>query len=475
MSVINQMLKDLEHRRAHSFDNEGSILDDLATGGLGSGRNRGVKLILLLLIVVVVLLAWLLWDRFMQAPEQVINVAKQEAILESQATANKPLVNRKPVNLPESAPVKVVVQAESPDIETEQVEVIGEATAVSAEPEVQKQIISDSDKTQERLKDSRQAAGDMLAHIERIAPTQFVATGERTVMRVYGEGFIPPFEVLLEWADGRDSKVLEDRQVELINESEMRLHFNPGTQADEWSVRVGRRDGTSSERFAFKVHALDEEIQQATSAVTVKPKQQSSPSKTRLKVAPAEQATNLFAKASGLLKSGQSSEAVKVLYKVISLDSGHNRARELLASLLFQNQEYAEATDVLEAGIAQDSGHIPFKLLLARVHMEQGRDTDAILVLESQKPLARDYSDYYALAAALYQRTGRHADAARVYRGLVEVFPGRAVWWMGLGISLQSLNKSEAALAAYKRASRAQGLQPELRDFVQKRIRLLGG
>jgi MSHA biogenesis protein MshN len=107
--------------------------------------------------------------------------------------------------------------------------------------------------------------------------------------------------------------------------------------------------------------------------------------------------------------------------------------------------------------------------------MEQGRDLDAITVLESQKPLARDYSDYYALLAALYQRVARHADAARIYQGLVEVFPGRAVWWMGLGISLQSLDKPAGALTAYRRALKAQGLQPELKKFVQQRIRLLGG
>jgi hypothetical protein len=469
------MLKDLEQRRAQGFDGKGGILGDLAAGSTQSGRDRGFKLILLLLIPTVVLLAWLLWDRFTQAPGQVMSSAAQAPVSVIPTPASKLAVNKIPASIPEPATVETVAQTESTDAETVQTAVIDEKPELVPEKAVPEEVITASKKTQESINDSLPPATDMAARIDRVAPAQLLATGKRTLMRVYGEGFFPPLEVLLEWSDGRGFKVLDDWQVELISEREMHLHFNPGMQDDEWTVRVERRGGASSERFAFKIHAPASETPQTVPVVAATAKPQATLSKTRRKVEPAEQAASLFASASGLLKNGRAGEAERTLRKVLALDTGHTRARELLASLLFHNQQHAEAAEVLESGITQRPGHIPFNLLLARVRMEQGRDIDAIKVLESQRPLARDYSDYYALLAALYQRVARHADAARVYRGLVDVFPGRAVWWMGLGISLQSLDKPSEALAAYQRAARAQGLQPELKKFVQQRIRLLGG
>lgn len=477
MSVINQMLKDLEQRRSSGFDGKSGILDDLAAGSSQAGRHWGMKLVLLLLITAVMLLAWLLWDRFTRTPAQISNAAMQDPVIqipEKKKVVKQAIGNASPV------PVKTIIHTENSDSEIIQTPVIEEkSVAVSGqgyeEESITEQVITPAKEPQQSASNSPRPVTDIAARIDRIAPERILATGKRTVMRVYGEGFVPPFEVLLEWSDGRAFKVLDDGQIELINEREMHLRFNPGRQTDEWAMRVERRGGASSERFAFSVYASDGDIKKNSTPVRNIEKQNSTLSKVRRQAEPAEQAANLFVRASDLLKSRQPGEAEKVLQKVLSLDAGHSRARELLASLLFQDTQHIAAAEVLEAGIRQQPGYIPFNLLLARVRMEQGRDTDAIIVLESQKPLARAYSDYYALLAALYQRVARHADAAKIYRGLVDVFPGRAVWWMGLGISMQSLDKTAEALTAYQRALKSHGLQPELKKFVQQRIRLLGG
>jgi cytochrome c-type biogenesis protein CcmH/NrfG len=462
MSVINQMLKDLEQRRAQGFDGQGGMLGDLAAGRSESGRDRGLKVILVLMIAVLVLLAWLLWERFSQPPAQLASAPAQSPVQEVQA----PTLNKQPA----VAAVETVSQTEMPVIETIPIAVVEEESTSAAD-----EVVALKRPPQEDVKDSLLHASEVVARIDRIAPTELKATGKRTALRIYGEGFVHPFDVLLEWSGGRGFKVLDDWQVESVNENELILHFNPGTQADDWAVRIERQDGASSQRFSFTVSASASEARETTSPVQAKTELAVTPSKTRRQAPPGEQAAGLFARASGMLKNGQTAEAATLLREVLVHDAGHNGARELLASLLFHDQQHAEAAAVLTAGIVQQPGHIPFSLLLARVRMEQGRDTDAIAVLEGQKPLARDYNDYYALLAALYQRVSRHTDAAAVYRGLVAVFPGRAVWWMGLGISLQSLDQTAEALTAYQHALRARGLQPELKKFVQERIRLLGG
>lgn len=482
MSVINQMLKDLEQRRARGLDDKGGILDDLAGGGLQSGHGRGVKLVLLLLSLVIVLLAWLLFDRFTHVPETMAKQASPAGLLEPATTHITPPVADMPAITP-SLTQGPVLESNRESIQVDEVVALAEtATSEQAPASIEKEqpgpapeILSVSKQIEESEAASVMPAADPVARIDHIIPTKIIASGENTRLQIHGEGFTPPLDVVLEWSGGRDFKLLDEQQVDVISEHEIHVRFNPGTQADEWAVRVDRQAGASSARFPFRIHAPVEETKELVRPAAKTEPSSASLSKTRLTEAPAVQAASLFSQASDLLKNARTDEAAKLLRKVLVLDAGHSGARELLASLLFHNQQYAEASDILQAGIAQQTGHIPFYILLARVHMEQGLDADAIKALESQKPLARDYSDYYALLAALYQRGGRYADAAVIYRGLLEVFPGRAIWWMGLGISLQSQDKPAEALTAYQRAAKAQGLSAELKKFVQQRIRILGG
>lgn len=476
MSVINQMLKDLEQRRAQGFDDKGGILDDLAAGGLHPGRGRGVKLVLLLLVITIVLLTWLLFDRFTHAPETMANLPPAVQVSKPVAAPVKRLDIDVPVSppelvqetVPEQPPLEVLAPAETANSEPAPVSV--EKVSLKPAPE----ILTVGKQIEESEATIVPPVMVPVARIDHILPAKITASGENIVIQIHGEGFIPPLEVLLEWSGGRAFKVLDKQQVELINEHEIHVHFNPGTQEDEWAVRVERQAGASSVRFPFAIYAPVEEVKEIVRPVLKTEASSASLSKTRLTEAPAEQANKLFSRASDLLKKARTDEAATLLRKVLALDAGHSGARELLASLLFHNQQYAEASEILQAGIAQQSGYIPFYILLARVHMEQGQDAEAIRILESQKPLARNYSDYYALLAALYQRGARYAEAVVIYRGLLEVFPGRAIWWMGLGISLQSLDKPAEALTAYRRAASAQGLSPELKKFVQQRIRILG-
>ena len=462
MSVINQMLKDLEQRRARDFDGERGMLGGLAAGSPHAAGDRSLKLVMVLLLAVLILLAWLLWERFSPAPEQVASVV-------AQASPGKPVLTTATAQEAAVVPAETVSQTGSAAVKSESTA----AGAVQEQPAVE--VATANKHTQEIVITDLQPEAEVAAHIERITPVEFVANGKRTAMHIYGEGFVRPFDVLFEWSGGRGFKVLDDGQLTSVNEHELLLYFNPGTETDDWVVRIERSGGASSQRFAFKVKAPDRKTRETTVPVKMAPQPTVKLSRTRRESTPAEQAAGLFATASNKVKAGQAADAVKLLQEVLVHDAGHSSARELLASLLFHNQQHAEAAAVLATGVARQPEHIPFRLLLARVRMEQGRDTDAIAVLEGQKPLARNHSDYYALLAALYQRVARPADAAVVYRGLVEVFPGRAVWWMGLGISLQALDKSAEALLAYQQALRGKGLQSELQKFVQQRIRLLGG
>ncbi|WP_126452411.1 tetratricopeptide repeat protein [Sulfuriflexus mobilis] len=472
MSVINQMLKDLEQRRAEGFANPGGILNDLGANPNARGGRRGQWLVPLLLVVVVALLAWLVWEHYYQptmpvTPAQaseVVSAPSRAQVVRVEAPQPARVVAVEPpalVAMPEEAMLTPPIASAptAPTAADKDASAVVPTATMSVEPVVSEPVVK--------------------AHIQRFEPSPLMATGRRETVNVYGEGFISPLQVLLEWDGGRSFKTLDADQVEIIDSTHLRLRFNPGSETDAWTVQVEPEAGNSSQTYVFNVVAppkvtADPEPR-AEPPVPVADKVSGSVSKTLRQQTGVEKAPAVFMKASTLLKRGQVVEGSRLLREVLQLDSGHLAARELLSGLLFRQGQYSEAAELLQAGIRQQASHIPFNLLLARVRMEQGREADAINVLEAQHPSPREYSDYYALLAALYQRSGNHAAAARVYQGLVEVFPSHAVWWMGLAISQQALNNRTEALQAYRRALAAKGLQAGLQKFVRDRIRLLGG
>ena len=68
---------------------------------------------------------------------------------------------------------------------------------------------------------------------------------------------------------------------------------------------------------------------------------------------------------------------------------------------------------------------------------------------------------------------GEHARALAHYQQALRGRSDRASWWVGLGISLERLSRSQDALEAYRAASVLGGLGSESLRFVGERIRAL--
>jgi len=56
------------------------------------------------------------------------------------------------------------------------------------------------------------------------------------------------------------------------------------------------------------------------------------------------------------------------------------------------------------------------------------------------------------------------------YRIAVQRAPNNGIWLMGYGISLQAVQRSEDAQAAYRQALASRSLSPELTAFVQQKL-----
>jgi|GEM_PF-1404508 len=180
----------------------------------------------------------------------------------------------------------------------------------------------------------------------------------------------------------------------------------------------------------------------------------------------AEQASRWFAQ-------GRDKDAYRLLYDLIAKETEDHRSRAVLAGQLLAEQRLAEAGDIL---VMADVASFPdLRQIKARWYMQKGDSELALHTLRETLPPLASYPDYYALLASYYQQQGYMEQAAKVYRQLLEFDPGVSQWWAGLGVSLdRSKNYTEAA-RAYRQALQLPGLPPALIQFSRQRLQVLEG
>ena len=188
---------------------------------------------------------------------------------------------------------------------------------------------------------------------------------------------------------------------------------------------------------------------------------------------PAASAENEFRKATELLNRGRVAEAIDGYKLALQRDAGHAAARQALVALLLENRRIEEAQQYLQEGLSLYPDRYAYAILLARIQVDRGDLQGAHDLLRKYAGSAASDAEYHAFDAALLQRLGRHKEAVAGYQAALKLVPGAAVWWMGLGISLQADNREAEALDAFRRAKSVGGLDPALLAFVDQRMKQL--
>ncbi|KRB84597.1 hypothetical protein ASE07_04150 [Noviherbaspirillum sp. Root189] len=183
-----------------------------------------------------------------------------------------------------------------------------------------------------------------------------------------------------------------------------------------------------------------------------------------------QRAENEYRKSVDLLQQGRTTEAVAGLDNALQLDPRHAAARQTLLGVLIDNRRTEDALHIAREGIALDPAQPGLAMILARLQLEKGELRSAIETLDRGLAHARERADYLAFLAALLQRDGQHKRAADQYLVALQKSPQNGVWWMGLGISLQAEQRNADAQEAFRRAKSSNGLSPELLSFVDARL-----
>ncbi len=184
-------------------------------------------------------------------------------------------------------------------------------------------------------------------------------------------------------------------------------------------------------------------------------------------------AENEYRAAVTALNQGQLAEAQEGFRHTLEHAPSHVGARQALLGLLLEQKKSAEAEQLLQQGLTLNPNQPGFALALARLEVEHGDAAGAITTLQKTAPSAQNSPDYLGFLAALLQRQSRHQEAVTYYQSTLRLAPGSGVWLMGMGISLQALNRNAEAQDAFRRAKATNTLNADLLAFVDQRLKQL--
>lgn len=172
-----------------------------------------------------------------------------------------------------------------------------------------------------------------------------------------------------------------------------------------------------------------------------------------------------------MIAQGRYGRAEARLRTLIAEQPERADAYELLARTLIRRGRSQQAVGVLEEGLSRaDRPSVP-AAFLARLLIERGEVSRAARILADHAPAMRADTDYHLLLAATYRHAGNHERAAEHYRELTDHLPYRGTAWVGLGASLEALDRTGEALDAYRQALEAD--DDRAAAFARSRLRAL--
>lgn len=184
-------------------------------------------------------------------------------------------------------------------------------------------------------------------------------------------------------------------------------------------------------------------------------------------------AEKLFKQAYNDYKAGDIAGSLKKLNMALDQDSSHVNARSTLALILSKQGHTELAYSVLNEGLIQFPEKSAWIKMMARLLLNEGKVVEAKQILSKHTPDITTNIEYYALYAAVLQKLNGYNESAKIYRDLLRINPSKSVWWMGLGISLESLRRYDDALYAYQKAYKSPSLALDSKEFLTQRITML--
>lgn len=502
MSLINQVLNDLDGRQASLKGADGKPLSDLqaANGIHRPNRSFKIRMGIVLLVLFVGLLVWILTGQGI--PLQWFETEPGESLMPLDQSP-KIIATPRPEPAPDAGvepqPEVVVTEFEAMEAAVLEVPVSPEERIDASTPFVMDLTLA-AVRPEAKLTESESTAS-----AERIEISDLTITEHDGRIGIAMElNGTPEYKVYVLTTPHR--AVLDLVNVQLTGElprdfgehlllANVRVRESDGNELKfvfdlNDAVRVERADlltGAQNTRLAIDlVHetAVTSDVQTIESQR--KPQLLSyaddSPEpalvrgvvdKTPRKPDPVERSKESYRDALALYRQGRLLDGNEHLRRALELDPRNVKARIYLATQYLGQGGRHEAEQLLAQGIELTPDNAKLAKFYARLLVAKGNVDKALSVLEDARPDVVQDPEYHAFMAALYQRLGRHEEAVTAYRRVVEVRPDSGVWWMGLAISLEAMGDDDVAIVAYRKALNGHAMTADLQRYASERIAVL--
>lgn len=174
------------------------------------------------------------------------------------------------------------------------------------------------------------------------------------------------------------------------------------------------------------------------------------------------------------LQRGDTARAIAELETLQKTRSQDPQVSRWLARAYLAAGDQQRLLSWLPEQLAQLPYDTELRLLLARSQLQAGDARAAVATLEQSPPRLEQEPNYFALLAAAYQQTEQWQMSADLYRQMIALRPTQATWQLGLAIALEQLDQPAQAGQHYRLALQGVGLDDSSRRFANERGNVLG-
>lgn len=168
-----------------------------------------------------------------------------------------------------------------------------------------------------------------------------------------------------------------------------------------------------------------------------------------------------------LHREGQHEAAKKMLQNFTRLSGFWGESNDLLMKIYLANDEYGQAENLIYESKALDTYQFTEKA--ARIIMARGDNKGALTMLSAHQPDFSQNTAYYLLLASLHYKVGDFQQSAYWYKQLLKTDHQNPRLWLGLAVSLDSLNQVDKALQAFSYVRIYANEQSLIEQYINER------
>jgi|GEM_PF-543059 len=269
----------------------------------------------------------------------------------------------------------------------------------------------------------------------------------------------------------KDAKI-KSSQINQDSISDINLSTGSNTDLSTQSNQLPAQQAHNIVVKPLPKHNSNNLYKKPSADLTAQSNKKSSLSISRSKLSPERVVKNKFKKAERAILDNNISKAEQLLEDILIIQPAHKAARKQLSALWFGRKAYKPALNLLAQGVTIYPSDIEFRLMQARILLNQDNNKEAFYVLNTFSTAQN--IEYQLLLANTAQSLGKLESAILAYQQLVSLEAHKGKWWLGLAVAFDRNSQFEQAKQTYETALSKSTLSSHSIKFIKQRITELG-